>query len=103
MNIKLNFYGDLYELNITLHKYADNDNTAIVLIDPKEGPFATVTVNLENLPKDYAYLDTNNCPWIEQLFEEYSLGYPTGTTKISGYCEYPLYKLNLNIIDEFIF
>lgn len=64
-------------------------------------PFATITVNLHRLGPGYAFLDTNNCPWIMNIFAQYNLGTWTGETRYSGWCEYPLYKLNLNVIRKY--
>lgn len=47
-----------------------------------------------------AYLDTNNCSWVEDIMEKYGLGEFTGKSRQSGFCVYPLYKLNLKAIKE---
>ena len=79
-----------------------NYNIAIQAMDISDcTPFATLTVNLSELKEPYAYLDTNNCPWVMDLFEKYNLGMWTWLTKWSGYCEYPLYELNLDRIRKF--
>ena len=58
-------------IGINIGKYSYNNNTAISL-DCNEGAFATITVNLdENLDEDMAYLDTNNCSWVEDIMEKY--------------------------------
>lgn len=64
-------------------------------------PYATLTVNIEPLEHPRAYLDTNNCPWVMDLFEKYNLGTWTGNITRSGFCEYPLYELNLDRISKF--
>ena len=87
-------------IGINIGKYSYNNNTAISL-DCNEGAFATITVNLdESLDEDMAYLDTNNCSWVEDIMEKYCLGEPTGKYKQSGFCIYPLYKLDLKAIKE---
>ena len=87
-------------IGINIGKYSRNNNTAISL-DCNEGKFATITVNFnENLDEDMAYLDTNNCPWVEDIMKKYGLGEPTGKYKQSGFCIYPLYKLDLKAIKE---
>ena len=60
-------------IGINIGKYSHNNNRAIRL-DCNEGAFATITVNLgENLDEDMAYLDTNNCSWVEEIMEKYCL------------------------------
>ena len=88
-------------IGINIGKYSRNNNTAISL-DCNEGKFATITVNFnEKLDEGMAYLDTNNCSWVEDIMKKYCLGEPTGEDKQSGFCIYPLYKLDLQAIKEF--
>ena len=88
-------------IGINIGKYSRNNNTAISL-DCNEGKCATITVNFnEKLDEGMAYLDTNNCSWVEDIMKKYCLGEPTGEYKQSGFCIYPLYKLDLQAIKEF--
>ena len=88
--------------------YSNNGRLAIMLrtkdIKYDGGPvFGKVTVNLDDgldLEPEYAYLDTNNCPGIEECMMESGLAAPTGMYCRSGYCRYPLYKFDLNRIPE---
>ena len=48
-----------------------------------------------------AYIDTNNCPWAESILTENNWGVPTGKQMASGFCIYPLYKLNLEEISKY--
>lgn len=74
----------------------ENGNIAIVLVNVEEGEaIADLTVNLGPLMEGHAYLDTNNFPEARKFVEENGLGEPTGATAQSGFCIYPLYKLNL--------
>lgn len=84
-----------YDVNVCTSSYANNGNLAVLLDSPTEGPFATITVNLGKLPKGFAYVDTNNCPWAETFIKENKLGTFAGATRQSGYCIYPLYKFDL--------
>lgn len=86
--------------NVTVHatKYVDNGNLTVCLDDPMEGPYATITVNLGRLNDGFAYVDTNNCPWAVKFLEENGLAEFTGKTCRSGFCEYPLYKFNMEKI-----
>ena len=91
-----------YDVNMHKTSYRNNGNLAIVLDSPTEGPFATLTVNLDGpkLPTNYAYVDTNNCPWAEQFIKHRNLGKPTGMVGYSGYCTYPLYEFDMSKLGE---
>ena len=49
--------------------------------------------------KNAAYIDTNNCPFAEQLLEQ-GIAQPTGLTKSSGFCQYPLWIFNEDFLKE---
>lgn len=89
-----------YNCRILVSTYHHFNNTSLQLIDPEEGPYATMTVNIAELPSGYAALDTNNFPEVEDIMAEYKLGTPTGFYLASGYCVYPVYKLNLINIEK---
>lgn len=95
--ISIDDYENCY---LVVSKYAANDNTAIRLMSDTEGPIATLTVNIDDLPEDIAALDVNNCKFAEELFTKYDIGRPIGEMK-SGYVIYPLYELNLEGMHEF--
>lgn len=91
-------YG-IYDVQAKRARYYNN-NLAIELYADWE-PFARLTVNLVNdLDEDCAYVDTNNCPWAEHFIVTNNLGYPVGTARRSGYCVYPLYRFNLDKLEE---
>ena len=99
--MKVLSYGGVYEVVAKRATYANNRNLAVVLEDENGGPFATLTVNLnEKLPEGCAYVDTNNCPFAEKLILGNKLGEPTGRVGLSGYCCYPEYKFDLSKIEE---
>lgn len=99
--MRVTLYNKAYDVTLRVTSYQCNDNLAIVLMCD-EGPFATMTVNLdEKLANDFAFVDTNNCPWAIDFIEEYELGHDTGITKQSGYCRYPLYKFNMKKLSEY--
>lgn len=63
-----------------------------------EEPFAVLTVNLvgQTIDKDEAFLDTNNLPSIETDLRAAGLiGDKPIRLGVSGWCTYPLYKINL--------
>lgn len=89
-------------LSIMKGTYDTTNNIALQLMCNDEEPYVTLTVNIVRLPKDHACIDTNNFPEAEELIEEYELGTYTGTTIPSGYCEYPVYKLNMYNINKYL-
>ena len=79
---------------------------AIVLdeVDQNENvteQYAVLTVSFgEFLPvKNCAYIDANNCPFAPQLLAE-GIAQDTGHSKISGFCEYPLWVFKENFLKE---
>lgn len=63
--------------------------------------YAVLTVSFgEFLPvKNCAYIDANNCPFAPQLLAE-GIAQDTGHSKISGFCEYPLWVFKENFLKE---
>ena len=49
--------------------------------------------------KNCTYIDTNNCPFAEQLLE-YGFARNTGLTKESGFCKYPLWEFKEDFLKE---
>ena len=78
-------------LNTRIDNYRNNGNLYIGLIDNDGLPYADLTVNIETLPDDHAAVDTNNCPWVEQVLFDTGIGIPTGKYRASGFCNYPIY------------
>ena len=100
--MKLAFNDEI--LGINIEKYANNDNLAIMLICETEGfpePYATITVNIDDLDENQSCVDTNNCPWAIDLIEEYKLGEPTGKIIQSGFCTYPVYQFDINELKKY--
>lgn len=99
----INLYGTNYNVEPVRSAYMVNDSLAVMLIDKDNGEdFAVITVCLTNsyTPDGHAYVDTNNCPWVEKFIKDNDLGENTGIVGYSGYCQYPLYKFNLEKIPE---
>lgn len=91
-------FGD-YDVNIVTHTYENNNTLCIELISPIEGPFARLTVNIADSDlfanENRAFVDLNNCPWVEDFIEENKLGEFVGIWGSSGFCTYPLYEFDL--------
>ena len=70
----------------------------------QRGPIARITVCITGsmLAEDETVLDTNNCPWAVEFVESNGLGENTGRTVRSGYCVYPVVKLNVEKIGEYL-
>lgn len=92
---------------VTVHftQYIKNGSLAIRL-NVASAPweiFSILTVNLpfsENLPKNLAYVDINNCPWAEEFLQENEIARPTGINAPSGFCTYPLYEFSEDSVWE---
>lgn len=99
-----NILDEVIELVPVVASYSNNDNLAIQLFCKEEGffePYATLTVNIHELKdKTEAYVNINNNPNILNWITTNGIAVPTGETAISGYCEYPLYKFNLDKLNK---
>ena len=79
------FMGEeLPGLAIVLDKIGDSP------IELEQYAFLTVSFGEHISIKNSAYVDTNNCPFAEQLLEQ-GIAEPTGLCKTSGFCKYPLW------------
>lgn len=99
---KVNSLGKEYEVCLsTGTRYYYGDNLAIWMYIADTGePFATLTVNLDGeLPKNQAYVDTNNCPWGERFIQENGIGKFLNCYGYSGFCRYPLYEFDMEKIN----
>lgn len=97
----LTFILGLYrQESVFSRTYAAEFGIAIQAIHNNE-PYAVVTVNLPSKfgvcevigIKNAAYMDTNNCPWVDELVKM-GVAIDTGFTRESGWCTYPLYKFD---------
>lgn len=102
--MKIRIYNKNYSVFPVKSKYLNNKTLAVLLKDHNGYPFATLTVNIEGFDivasDTRAFVDVNNCPWAEEFIKDNNLGIPTGYTAVSGYCEYPLYEFNLDLLYE---
>ena len=95
-----------YEVTIKTNHYCADDSLYVGLVDVEDGsPVATLTVCLGDAPKgddgvEYAYIDTNNCPWGEKFVEDNDLGEFTGMIGHSGFCSYPLYAFDIDALKK---
>ena len=75
------------QLNIGINLYTEDENGLKA--------FAELTKHFNEFigQKNCAYVDTNNCPYADQLLER-GIAVDTGLTKQSGHCSYPLWLFN---------
>ena len=85
-------------------RYQADNSRAIEIWNEEDGPIARITVCITGsmLAEDEVVLDTNNCPWAVGFVESNGLGEDTGRTVRSGYCTYPVVKLNVEKIGEYL-
>ena len=83
------------EVKLIVSRCAYYGNIALSL-DPMTGnKIAILSVNIEPLYDSYVYLDTNNVPTVENFINKYKLGEFVNAYGESGYCKYPLYKIDI--------
>ena len=105
------FMGNQLELCPRLELYSTRDfmgkempSLAIALDDISTGEaeeYCMLTVSFGEYigVKNCAYIDANNCDFTDQLLEQ-GLAQPTGFTKHSGFCEYPLWVFDEEKLKE---
>jgi len=104
---KLNSYGEEVEVAPIKQTYSSNGTLAIHLLEIEDGEvidnYAMLTVNIDDsdeLEDGLAFVDTNNCEWAEDFIIDNKLGKPIGRFGQSGFCKHPLYKFNMNKLNE---
>lgn len=65
----------------------------------EEYAFLTVSFGEFISIKNSAFIDTNNCPFAEQLLA-FDIAEPTSFSKRSGFCEYPLWVFKESFLRE---
>jgi hypothetical protein len=89
--------------NVIVTKYRYTNAIAIQLENRIDGPIATATVNIPDTPTsvDEIIVDTNNCgnEIIDWLYDNKFIISKTPTRWAhSGYCSYPIFKVNMAVI-----
>ena len=100
--LKLNFYGEDFELGLIIANYESDGRIYLGLIDEDGESFSDLTVCLSDhrpssLP-DETYI---SAPYGVDLLEKYGIASRTGKFGYSGYAHYPLMKINLNKAREY--
>lgn len=101
---KFPFHGTTYNISLEEEHYASNGNLALQAYTDEGEDFATISTNIEGAlsaseGKDHICLDCNNLP-MESFDELVNAGVliPTGRSAFSGFCCYPIYKVDLTKI-----
>jgi len=89
-------------VKLIVDTYLNNGTLALVMYDhdDEEGYGYVITTNL-NSPfqsESKAFLDTNNFPDIDKFIRRNGLGLSMNLTERSGFCEYPLYHINIDAL-----
>lgn len=100
---KIQGYGEIFEIKLAAHSYANNRRLAVQSFTVPDGePFAMITVNIDHPlsgdKKTTAFIDTNNLNafHIEKFLQENQIAIPTGEYGQSGFCTYPEYRFDLS-------
>lgn len=96
--LKIDYGMGIYIFQTT---YDNNGNLAIIAICDDGEPFGTITVNLHDLPKNLAYIDTPNMPGIDEVLVKNGIAKMVGMTTTSGFCEYTLFEFNVDDIPSY--
>jgi hypothetical protein len=98
------FLGTDYKIWLKEEHYASNGNLALQAYTDEGEPFAMISTNVEGAltkaeGKDHICLDDNNLPIksFDNLMKAGALT-PTGRYAQSGFCNYPIYKVDLTKI-----
>lgn len=105
-SIDLECFGTKFKVQLKIAWYVKNGNLYILLNYWEDGctmPFGVLTVNIGlSCPQDCAFIDVNNFPKeILSWIVSHKLAVPTGRRAISGYCEYPEYRFDARVLQEF--
>lgn len=100
----LESYYEDFDIDEHIEMWIEAKRSGIEIWNREDGPIARITVCITGsmLAEDETVLDTNNCPWAVEFVESNGLGENTGRTVRSGYCVYPVVKLNVEKIGEYL-
>ena len=100
--LKFKAFGRNVKVFFTLARYSMNNNLCINMVEVNEGPWSTLTTNFDVvLAPDEAFVDTNNNTGIDKILVANGIAEPTGKGIQSGFCTYPLFKFNLDKVEEY--
>ena len=108
--LTLKAWGNDHQISLSVHRYQNNGNLAIQMLgwedwDGEEfaQPYGMLTVNLTKKCKpNCAFIDTNNNgDYIIDWLEENGLGMQTGNFEISGFCIYPEFEFDMDVVAKY--
>lgn len=104
--LQMEAWGTVHDLCVEAGSYAAGNNLALQLYENSEygmEPYDMMTVNLpdQTCAPDCAFINTDHLPVAPKMIAQYGLGEPTGRTAVSGFCEYPEYRFNLEEIKKY--
>jgi hypothetical protein len=94
-----NPYGKTYKIQLYKTQYVTPKNTAVIAKYYDEEfeawlPYGTLSVNISPLPEDCIALDDNNWYGVLDWVVENGIATDTGKILFSGFCTYPVVRLN---------
>lgn len=96
---EISLYGQTWRVALYKAEY-EMGGLAIEMITDEGEDFATLTVNLGGgIGENEAFIDTNNCSWAEEFLKKNKIARPTGETRCSGFCTYPLYRFDEKVLN----
>lgn len=103
--IKIKAFGEEVPVYLAISKYSSNNNLAILIMYDEDGyekEWGRLSINILRLPENTIAVDTNNNNSnIIELLEKEGVITPLGYSSPSGFCEYPVYSVNLEKAREY--
>ena len=104
--LKIKAFGEEVPVYLAISKYSSNGNLAILIMYDEEGyeeEGERLSINILRLPENTIAVDTNNNSNtnIVELLEKEGIITPLGYSSPSGFCEYPVYSVNLEKAREY--
>nr|DAP73933.1 MAG TPA: protein of unknown function (DUF4313) [Caudoviricetes sp.] len=95
-------HATYYNCYFQIGEYIANKKTALRIAN-KMGAIAGITVCIPRVPidKGMTILDINNCPWALDFMTDNGFATKTRVNVESGYCVYPVVRLNMEKIREY--
>lgn len=105
--LTLTAWGKEHPITFTTNTYAQNGNLYVGMLTHEEGfpePWSDLTVNL-GVPckENCAFIDINNNGYaILDWLEDNGLGRVTAREKVSGFCIYPEFEFNMDVLMQYV-
>lgn len=101
--VKQRFCMETYHIKdkkyqIRANAYQTTGNVALQLFEDGE-PYASITVNIGKLPDGQFLADVNNFWEVEEFLRKFEIAEPMYKWIESGFCRYPVYRLNRRFTD----